>query len=139
MAANHSRLTVVIIAGIDISTSTNTAEMADEDEMHDTTCFGAVRKAYLAGLGDGKFTIGGVHNSGSTGPRKVLKGLKASQKVTGLPSTFVYRPEGTGSGKAQSSVGVFVAQYTDTSNVADVYRWKAVLQMSGALDETDQP
>lgn len=139
MAANHSRLTVVIIAGTDISASTNTAEMADEDEMHDVTCFGAVRKNWLAGLGDGKFTIGGVHNSGGTGPRKILKGLKATQKVSGLPATFVYRPEGTGSGKAQSSVGVFVMSYTDTSNVADVFRWKAVLQMTGDLTETDQP
>lgn len=138
MAANHGRLTVVIINANDISSSTNTAEMTDDDEMHDVTCFGAVRKAYLAGLGDGKFTIGGVHNSGSTGPRKILKGIKVTQKTTGLTVPFLYRPEGTGVGKAQSSVGVFVMNYTDTSNVADVYRWKATLQMSGALDETDQ-
>lgn len=138
MAANHSRLTVVIIAGNDISASTNTTEMSDEDDLHDTTCFGAVRKNYLAGLGDGTFTIGGIHNSGSGGPRKILKGIKVTQKTSGLPSTFVYRPEGTGAGKAQSSVGVFIKSYVDTSNVADVYRWKAVLQMSGDLDETDQ-
>lgn len=139
MGAVHGRLTVVIINAQDISAATNTAEMADEDEMHDITCFGAVRKAWLAGLGDGKFTIGGVHNTGATGPRKILKGIKANQKTTGLPVPFIYRPEGTGSGKAQSSVNVFVLSYTDTNTVADAARWKAVLQMSGDLNETDQP
>jgi len=134
MALNHGRLTVVIFNALDISGFTNTAEMADEDDMHDTTCFGAARKAYASGLGDGKFTIGGVHNSGSTGPRKILKGVKATK----LPAPFVYRPEGTGSGKAQSSVSVLVMSYVDTSAVADMVRWKAVLQMTGDLTETDQ-
>lgn len=134
MAGNHSRLTVVIIDSVDISAYTNTTEMSDEDEMNDVTCFGAVRKAYAAGLGDGTFTIGGVHDNGATGPRKKLKALKAAK----VPVTFLYQPNGTGAGKLQSSVSVLVKSYTDTSAVADVVRWKAVLQMTGALDETDQ-
>lgn len=134
MAQFHGSVTVVTIGGSDISAFTNTSEMSDESDMHDVTCFGAVRKAYLQGLGDGTFTIGGVHESGATGPRKVLKALKASR----ASATFVYRPEGTGTGKAQSSVSVFVKNYTDTSAVADAVRWKATLQMSGALTETDQ-
>lgn len=134
MAGNHSRLTVVKIDSVDISAFTNTAEMADESDMNDTTCFGAVRKSYAQGLGDGTFTLSGVHDNGATGPRKKLKALKAA----GVAVIFLYQPNGTGTGKQQSSVNVLVKSYTDTSAVADVVRWKAVLQMTGALDETDQ-
>jgi len=134
MAGNHSRLTVVKIDAVDISAYTNTAEMSDETDMNETTCFGAVRKAYAAGLGDGTFTIGGVHDNGATGPRKKLKAVKAGLVAV----VFLYQPNGTGTGKQQSSVSVFVKSYVDTSAVQDVVRWKAVLQMTGALDETDQ-
>lgn len=135
MAFNHGRLTVVIFNLVNISAFTNTAEMSDEDEMHEVTCFGAARKAYSAGLGDGIFTLSGVHNSGVTGPRKVMKSVKATK----LPAPFIFRPEGTGSGKAQSSVSTLVKSYIDTNSFADMVRWKATLQMTGDLDETDQP
>jgi hypothetical protein len=134
MALNHGRLAVVLIDSVDISAFTNTAEMADESDLHDVTCFGAVRKAYFQGLGDGTFTIGGVHDSGASGPRKKIKAVKAGLVAV----TFQYRPAGTGAGKQQSSVSVFVKSYVDTISVADVVRWKSVLQMTGALDETDQ-
>lgn len=134
MAGNHGRLAVVIIDSVDISAFTNTAEMSDDTDMHDVTCFGAVRKAWAAGLGDGIFTIGGVHDNGATGPRKKLKAVKAGLVAV----NFQYRPNGTGAGKQQSSVSVLVKNYTDTIAVADVVRWKATIQMTGALDETDQ-
>lgn len=137
MSFTHSRLTVVIFNLINITAFTNTAEMADEDDLHDVTCFGAVRKAYAAGLGDGTFTLGGVHDNTANGPRAVIKAYKALQATNG-PATFVYRPEGTGSGLPQSSVGVLVKSYVDTSAVAAMMMWKATLQMSGTLDETDQ-
>lgn len=132
--ANAGKETVVKINAQAITVDTNSVEMADDSDAYDVTCFGAARKNYIAGLGDGKFTLSGVHRSGATGPRKVLKALKAA----GTLSTFVYQPEGTGSGKAQSSVSVLVVNYTDTSPIAGAYMWKAQLQMSGTLDETDQ-
>lgn len=134
MAFNHAKNTVVKINAVDLSQYTNTAEMVDDTETHDVTCFGAVRKAYRAGLGDGTFTIGGVHDDGATSPRAVLKPLKTAGTIT----TFLYQPEGAGAGKAQSSVSVIVKQYTDTSAVNAMHMWKATLQMTGPLDETDQ-
>lgn len=132
--ANAGNVTVVKIAGNAITVDTNSVEMSDDTDTYDVTCFGAARKNYIAGLGDGMFTLTGVHRQGATGPRKILKGLKAA----GTINTFIYQPEGTGSGKAQSSVGVIVKNYTDTSPVAGAYIWKAQLQMSGDLNETDQ-
>ena len=134
MAFRHGKDTVVIINAVDISLYTNTAAMADETALHKVTCFGAVRDAYQSGIGDGTFTIGGVSNDVAGGPRRTMKPLKAA----GASVLFLYRPEGTGSGKAQSSVQVFVKTYNESSPVADNYTWTSELQMSGALDETVQ-
>jgi hypothetical protein len=134
MAFRHGRHTVVTIDGTDLSTSTNSTDFNDGTDSHDVTCYGASRKAYHAGLGDGKITISGVHNDDATGPRAVLKPLKTAGSVV----PFVFRPEGTGSGKAQSAVDVIVVAYNESAPVADMIKWTAELQMSGDLDETDQ-
>lgn len=134
MAFIHGRGTVITIDSDDISAFTNSNEMTDDSDMHDVSCFGAVRKAYQSGLGDGQFVIGGVYDDGAGGPRAVLRAIKTA----GLPVVFVYRPEGTGSGKAQTSVSVLVKQYSETDPVADMITWKCTLQMTGAITETDQ-
>ena len=135
MAFRHGKDTVVILAGVDISAFTDSTQMEDETETHETTTYGRARKTYQSGLGDGKFTIGGVYDDGAGGPRAVIKPLKA----TGTAVTFVYRPEGTGSGKAQSSVSVIIGTFNESSPVGDNVTWTSELQMTGVLDETDQP
>ena len=134
MAFTHGRHTVVKINASDISAYTNTTDFNDGSDTHDVTCYGATRKAYNAGLGDGKVTISGVHDDGATGPRAVLKALKAA----GNSVTFIYQPEGTGAGKPQSSVSVLVAAYNESAPVAGMVKWTAELQMTGALNEADQ-
>ena len=134
MTFRHGKDTVVLFNGTDISQYTNNTEDTDETENHDVTCYGAVRKAYVAGLGDGTFVISGTHNDAAGNPREVIKPVKAA----GTAVTFVYRAEGTGSGKSQSSVSVLVSSYVQTSPVAGVVTWKSELQMTGALTETDQ-
>lgn len=134
MAFRHGKDTVTIINAVDISQYTNSCTLADETAMHKVTCFGATRDSYQSGIGDGSFTIGGVSNDAAGGPRRTIKPLKA----TGASVPFLYRPEGTGSGKAQSSVSVFVKTFNESSPVADNYTWTAELQMTGALDETVQ-
>lgn len=130
----HGRLTVVTIDGDDISEFTNSTDFNDTSDVHDSTCYGAVRKAKNTGLGDGKITISGVDDGSGTGPRDVIKPLKAA----GAPVPFVYRPNGTGAGKPQSAVDVLVVSYNESSPVADNYKWVAELEMTGALDEADQ-
>lgn len=134
MAFIHGRLAVVIFNGVDISAYCDSNEMTDDTTNHDVTCFGAVRKAYAAGLGDGQFVIGGTHDDGANSPRAVIKAAKAA----GLPVPFIDRPAGTGAGKQQSSVNVLVGQYVQTEAASEMTKWKATLQMTGALDETNQ-
>lgn len=134
MAYIHGKLTVITINASDISAFTNSTSFEDAKDTHDITCYGATRHAWGAGLGDGKITISGVYDDGATGPRGVLKPLLAA----GTAVTFVFRPEGTGSGKAQSSVSVIVSSFNESSPSADYIAWTAELQMTGALTETDQ-
>lgn len=134
MAFRHGKDTFLSINGSNITPYTNTSTMTDETDLDDVTCYGAVRKAYITGLGDGTFTIGGVYEDSAAGPRAVIKALKAA----GVAVQMIWRPEGTGAGKQQSKVNVFVKSFNETAPVAEKIAWTSELQMTGALDETAQ-
>lgn len=134
MAFIHGKDTVVTLNAVDLSAFTNQTSFEDSTETHDTTTYGRVRKTYSSGLGDGKITISGIHSDSATGPRSVIKPLKAA----GDAVAFVFQPEGAGAGKAQSVVDVIIASYNESDPVADMVTWTSELQMTGELDETDQ-
>lgn len=134
MAFTHGRHTVIIIDGNNLSAFSDNTEENDETDVHDVTTYGNARKNYVAGLGDGTFSIGGTHDNGATGPRTVLKTIKA----LGEPVPFQYRTEGTGSGLPEEQVDVIVKSYKQTAPVADMVKWTCELQMTGALVEIDQ-
>lgn len=134
MAFTHGRHTVIIIDGHNISAFTDNTEETDGIDLHDVTTYGAARKAYASGLGDGTFTISGTHDNTAGGPRSVLKPMMSA----GLAVPFVYRTEGTGTGLPEEQVDVFVKSYKQTSPVADMVKWTSELQMTGDLVEIDQ-
>jgi hypothetical protein len=134
MAFRHGKDTVVKLNAVDLSAFTNSTSFGDETEAHDTTTYGRDRKTYHAGLGDGKITIGGVYDDGAAGPRGTIKPLKAA----GTAVTFLFQPEGTGAGKAQSSVSVIIISFNESAPVADMISWTCELQMTGVLNEADQ-
>jgi hypothetical protein len=135
MSFTHGRRTVVKINAVDLSVFTDSTEMNDGVDTHDVTTYGAARKAYAAGLGDGTFSIGGTHDNQAIGPRSVIKPLMAA----GNAVEFIYRQEGTGTGLPESRVFVIVNSYKDSSPVADMCKWTSELQMTGDLTEVDQP
>jgi hypothetical protein len=134
MAFIHGKGTVVKLNATDLSAFTNMTDFDDGIDTHDVTCYGASRKAKKTGLGDGKVTISGVYDDGAAGPRGLIKPLMAA----GAPVTFLFQPEGTGAGKAQSSVSVLVKSFKESAPVADYIKWSCELDMTGALTETDQ-
>lgn len=134
MAFVHGRNTVVKLNNVDLSAFTNSTSFGDETDTHDTTTYGRDRKTYAGGLGDGTITIGGTHDNGVSGPRATIKPLKAA----GAAVPFVFRPDGTGSGKQQSTVNVIISSYNESAPVADMIAWTCEMQMTGALDETNQ-
>lgn len=134
MSFRHGKDTVFLLGGNDLSQYANDTSFGDETEANETTTYGNSRKTYKAGLGDGKITVSGIYDDGASGPRAIIKPLKA----IGDPVTYVLRPEGTGSGRAQSSVSVIITAYNESLPVADVISWTCELQMTGTLNETDQ-
>jgi len=134
MSFKHGKDTVVKINGSDISPYTNSTAFSDETDTNDVTCYGAERKNYIGGLGDGTITIGGVYDDSAAGPRAVIKPLKAAKVAV----PFIFQPEGTGSGLAQSSVNVIVKSFNESAPVAEQIAWTSELQMTGDLNEADQ-
>lgn len=134
MAFRHGKDTVVKVNGVDLSEFSNSTAFNDETEANETTTYGRNRKTYMGGLGDGKITLQGVYDDGAAGPRATLKPLKDA----GNAVPFILQPEGTGSGKAQSSVSVIITAFNESLPVGDVIAWTCEMQMTGPLDETDQ-
>lgn len=135
MANVHGKLTVVTLNGVDYSEYANQTDFKDATDAHENTTYGRDRKTYHGGLGDGTVSVGGFYDTTAvSGPRALFKPLKAA----GNAVPFVYRPEGTGAGKAQSLVDVIITSFEESSPVGDMVTWTAELQMTGDLDETAQ-
>jgi hypothetical protein len=131
----HGKVTVVTLNGVDYSAYANKTDFKDSTDTHENTTYGRDRKTYHGGLGDGTVSVGGFYdNTAVAGPRALFKPLKAA----GNAVVFVYRPEGTGAGKAQSIVSVLISSFEESSPVGDMVTWSAELQMTGVLDETAQ-
>jgi hypothetical protein len=135
MTRVHSKNTVIIIDGNDISVHCNTSEFSRTVDSHDVTTYGASNHVYDGGLGDGTASIGGFYdNTVSTGPRAVLEPIIEGKTVV----PYVRRVEGTGTGKPQDAVNVLVTSYVESSPVADFVTWTAELQLSGDVVPTTQ-
>lgn len=134
MTIRHGRHAIIKVNAVDLSTHTNMTDFNDGVDVEDVTCYGATRKAYGSGLGDGIITISGVYDDGAAGPRATLKPLMAA----GAAVPFLFWPEGAGAGKAQSSVNVIVKSYKESAPVAGHIKWSSDLQMTGTLNEADQ-
>lgn len=129
----HGKGTTVTVDSDDLSEFTNNVQFNRSADSHDTTTFGQDSHTFQAGLGNGTATISGIYDSGATGPGKILRPL-----VKGANVTFVYQPEGTGTGKPTATVQVQVTAYEETAPVADMITWSATLQFSGDVADTTQ-
>jgi len=133
MANVHGKGTFVSLAGATLSQYSNNVEYERASDKHDSTTFGNNSHVYDGGLLDGTATVTGIYdNTALTGPRAVIEPL------IGTKVPFVYRPEGTGSGKPQRTVSALVETYTETAPVADQVKWAIELQFSGDVATVTQ-
>lgn len=132
MAFVHSKNTVVSLGGDDLSAFTNSTTYNRSADSHDVTTYGKNSKVYSGGLKDGTVTIGGFYDDGAAGPRETIGPL------LGTVVEFIFKPEGTGTGKPQDAVDVLVTAYNESSPVADQIQWTAELQMSDDVATTTQ-
>lgn len=135
MGEVHGSKTYVSIDENDISVYTNMSDWQRTADEHDITCYkpaGDKSADYAGGLVRGTVPIGGIYDDTAAGPKAVLEPL------IGTKVELVYRPEGTGTGKPESTVTVLVKSYNETAPVAEMRAWTAELTMSGPVVTADQ-
>jgi len=134
MAKQHGRHTILTIDGDDISTHTNTSEIEETADSHDTTGYGASGHAKAGGLKDGKFSCGGVYEVLAT----VTSPVAVIPPLIGTVVVVTRKLEGTGTGKPLETVSVLITKYVDTAPVADMVTWSCEGEVSGTIARTTQ-
>jgi len=132
VARVHSKQTVIIIDGNDVSEYCTDSSCEESSGTEDNTTYGKNSLVFDPTLGTGAFSCSGKYDSAAGGPRAVLKPLK------GTKVTIVYRPEGTGSGLPQDSFDAVITGYTETAPVAGYRTWALATQPSDDWDSADQ-
>lgn len=131
MAKVHGRHQVITIGGDAVKV--NTSQLERGGDGHDTTLSGDDDHVVSPGLGNGKFTCGGVYDStASTGPAAVIKPL------INTIVEVVRQVEGTGTGKPTETFDIHLEKYTETAPVADMVTWALDGTVSGGVADTTQ-
>lgn len=127
MAQTHGRRASWSLDSNDLSPYGDATDPERTADTHETTTYHPTRKGktYVGGNLDGTCTVGGVYETGATGPAAIIEPL------LGETVAFVYRPEGAGTGKPEKTVDVVVGKYTESYPVGDMVRWSADLQFTG--------
>lgn len=132
MARKHSKLTVILVDGNDISQYCTDSNCEQSAGTEDTTTYGKNAVVKDPTLLTGAFGFSGKYDDSATGPRAVIKPLVGS-KVN-----CKYRPEGTGSGLPQDSFDAVITKYTETAPTAGYRLFSVETEPSDEWDSTDQ-
>lgn len=132
MARSHSKYTVIIVDGNDISVDCNDSNRERSSGTEDLTTYGKNAEVYGPTLLTAAFGCSGKYAVGAGGPRAVLDPL------VGTVVNIKYRAEGTGSGKPQDSFDAVITKYVETAPVAGYRLWSLETQPSDEWDLTPQ-
>jgi len=132
VARKHSKLTVIIVDGNDISADCTDSNCEQSSGTEDNTTYGKDAIVKDPTLLTGAFGCSGKYDSATTGPRAVLKPL------VGTSVTVKYRPEGTGANLPQDSFTAVITKYTETAPVAGYRTWALETEPSDTWDSTAQ-
>jgi len=133
---SHSKLTVIKVGAVDISSYCNTSDFPRTAEASDVSTYGTNSKIYQTGLKDGTYTMGGftVVSPAASGsaPSFIFGGHE------GDLFSIIRQPEGTGTGKAQQSFSAILTNYQESNPVSGYIAWTANFQKSGDVTITTQ-
>lgn len=132
MAFKHSKETVIIIDGNDVSEFANDSSCERSSGTEDNTTYGKDDIVKDPTLKTGVFSCSGKYSTGVTGPRAVLKPL------VGTKVPVLYRPEGSGAGLPQDSFDAVITKYVETAPVGGYRTWALETEPSDAWDDADQ-
>lgn len=100
------------------------SELAD---LIETSAFGAVWKAKIAGLRDANGSAGGNFDAVTDG---YLSG------IVGMARTFEFFPNGTTTGCVKRTGSLIVTSYTTNSSVSDASKFDVSFEVDGAITRT---
>lgn len=133
MSWAHSKATVILIGGVDISLPTNDSGLGRTAGFDKVTGYGKDSVVKAGTLKDAKFTLGGTYLVGSSNtPRTVFEGHVSETLAC------TRRPEGTGSGKPQQLFDAVLVDYSESAPVESYIKWTATLEVSDDIDDTAQ-
>lgn len=116
----------------DLSADVDNVDIQRKNDLHDDTTFGQTGHTRKGGLTDGTVTLSGMYSStANTGTYTVLKGLLGRF----LPTDFEAGVEGNANGKPKVSGKAVLDTFTTSTPVADLVKFQAVFQVSGALTD----
>ncbi len=118
------------VATKDISIYCDSVTFERSNDVLDTTTFGSVAHTFVTGLTNGTITVAGLWDkTASTGSYTVLAPLVG----TLTSSAFVWGPEGTTAGKVKYTGSCVLDTYTESDPVADLIKFTAKFQITGAV------
>lgn len=128
MAVVHGKGTVISAGGNDLSVYGTSCEYELKSDSHDTTTFGQDNKTFAGGLKESSLKVEGMYDdTEADGPRPTL------EDAVGTVIEWVYKPEGAGAGKPTRTFQGLVTGYTETAPCADMVKFSATVQGSGAV------
>jgi len=131
MAFVHGKGVVISLGGDDLSAFGTSCEYELKADAHDVTTFGNDTKVFSGGLKESTMKIEGNYDSTATsGPAAVIEPL------VGEVAEMIYQPEGTGTGKPLRTWEALCTSYVETAPVADMIKFTAQFQGSGAVAVT---
>lgn len=132
MARMHTKFTVIIVDGNDISQYCSDSNCAKKSDTEDNTMYGKNSRVFDPTLLVGEFGCSGKYNTETTGPRAVLKPL------VGTKVRVKYRPEGSGANLPQDDFEAVITGYTETAPVGGYRAWALETTPSDDWIETPQ-
>ena len=134
MTTMHSKETVILVNGTDISAFCTDSNAKRSAKTEDNTTYGKDDEVYDPTLLSGTFGCGGKYHTKATSnsPKSILEPL------VGTKVPILYRPEGTGSGLPQNSFDAVITGYEETAPIAGYRLWTLETQPSDAWDNTNQ-
>lgn len=137
MTANvHGRNAQITIGTNDFSPYASSITLEAGNDVHDITTYGNTAHRYLAGLTDGKLTVGGFWNVTATvGSEVVIWPLIGDSDG----AAFVYGPNGSTTGNVKYTGTLILDNYTVSSPVADMVTFQAQFKIDGAVTKTVYP
>lgn len=114
----------------DMSPYLDTITFQRGNDVIDITTFGQTAHVFAAALMNGKITLAGLWDvTAVVGSQTLLSPLVGNLVGT----TFIYGPAGSTTGKVKYSGTIILDDYTESVPVADIVKFTASLQISGAV------